>query len=319
MKYLIALLFACTACFAQSKKFTIIDSETKKPVPYASVGFNGIGTFADADGAVTISDTLVKKIKVSSIGYKDKESVLDNIKDILTLDPEPIELKEVIIMVSKWIKRKEDVTSPKKHQNVHSMFMSSVGLQYAFLVTAEKKDAYLSKIVLPLIKIAFEAEGYPAVFEKVPFYTLMKIEVLENNNGTPGEKLYDFEQYAVVSNTVTDKQFEVLISEEVPVKENGVFLQLTIMGRANADGSLTDELGYIIHKDVDGSTRKWMKFCQPNFPLVERPKGSLTFIRQSFSQDKAWRTIDEPHLHQIADYPDFNIGFGYTTVTYENP
>jgi hypothetical protein len=318
MKYVIALLFACTACFAQSKKFTIIDSETKKPVPYASVGFNGIGTFADADGAVTISDTLVKKIKVSSIGYKDKESVLDNIKDILTLDPEPIELKEVIIMVSKWIKRNQDVTSPKKHQDSGALFMSSVGLQYAFLVTAEKKDAYVSTVVLPLIKIAFEAEGNPGVFEKVPFYTLMKIEVLENNNGMPGEKLYEFEQYAVVSNTVKDKQFEILLSEEVPIKENGVFLQLTMMGRANADGSLTGELGYIAYKDANGEMKKWMKYCQPNFPLVERPKGSLTFIRQSFSEDKAWKTINEPHLHNPGkDYPDFNIGFGYTTVTYE--
>ena len=92
----------------------IIDSETKKPVPHASVSFiNGIGTFAGADGAVTISDTLVKKIKVSSIGYKDKESTLAGIKDILTLDPEPIELKEVVISKKKKIKRLDDVTSTK--------------------------------------------------------------------------------------------------------------------------------------------------------------------------------------------------------------
>lgn len=315
MKYLALLLLACSACFAQ-KKFTVIDRETKKPVPYASVDLNnGYGTYADADGIAIISDSLVTHVTVTSIGYKEKKSTVSEIMDIITLEPQPIELQEVVVG-GKKTKRKETVLKPKKHQNISELYMSSTGLQYAFLVATENKDAYLSKIVLPLIKAAFESEGRPGTFDKVQFHTLVKIDILENNNGMPGEKLYDFEQLATVSNASNDTQFDITLDEEIPIDEKGMFVQLTILGRAHANGSLTGDPGYSNYKDTDGTIKKWAENCQPNFPLIERPKGPLTFIREPFSKNRKWRTINEPHLHHAKQYPDFNIGFGYTTAIY---
>lgn len=314
MKHLILALFLCTSVFAQ-KKFTIIDSSTKAPIPYAGINLNnGYGLYSGEDGSVTITDATVTEITVSSIGYREKKAAISAITDVLALEPQPIELQEVVVSKKKT-KMKEKVVKPIKNQN--ELFMSSVGLQYAFLIPYEKQGTHLTKISLPLIKIAFETEDIEFVFQRVPFYTLIKIEILENSKGLPGGKLYDFEQLALVNNLQNDKQFDIALSEELSVDEKGMFIQFTILGRANADGSLQDIPGYITYNDENGVLKKFPRYCQPNFPLVERPKGPLTYIRQPFAKNNSWRTIDEPHLHAMKKYPNFNIGFGYTTVTYE--
>lgn len=315
MKYLIAFFFIVTTAFAQ-KKFTVIDASTKAPVPYAGINLNnGYGIYAGEDGSVIITDTSVTAITVSSVGYREKRADISSITDVLTLEPQPIELKEVVVSKKKS-KKREDVIKPKLHRDNGAMYMSSIGLQYAFLVKSDNKEAYLSKIILPVFKAAFEAEGRPGTFDKVPFRTFVKIEVLENNNGQPGERLFDFGQVAIVDNN-KEEPFGITLTEELPVAENGMFLQITILGRVNPDGSLSNEVGYLTSTDPDGSIRKWPKYCQPNFPLVVRPKGVLTFIRKPFSNNKSWHAINEPHLHEIKKYPDFNIGFGYTIIAYE--
>jgi hypothetical protein len=314
MKHIILVLFVCTTVFAQ-KKFKVVDSMTKAPIPYAGINLNnGYGMYSDEDGNVTITDASVAEIAVSAVGYIEKRVAVSAITDVIVMEIKPIQLKEVIVSKKKTKKREKAVKSVK-HQN--ELFMSSVGLQYAFLISAESPGAYLTKISLPLIKIAFETEDTEFVFQRVPFYTLMKVEVLENNSRQPGDKLYDFEQLVVVNNIDNDKQFDILLSEELPIDERGMFIQFTILGRANADGSLQDNPGYIMYKDEKGAMKKFARYCQPNFPLSERPKGPLTYIRRPFANDNSWKTINEPHLHAVKKYPNFNIGFGYTVISYE--
>lgn len=315
MKHLILALFLCTSVFAQ-KKFTIIDSSTKAPISYAGINLNnGYGLYSGEEGSVTITDATVTEITVSSIGYRDKKTAISAIADVLALEPQPIELQEVVVSKKKT-KKRENSIKPKVHRDNQALFMSSIGIQYAFLVDADKKDAYLTKITLPLFRVAFEAEGRPATFDKVPFRTLVKIEMLKNDDGKPGERIPGYEQVAIVQNN-KDEPFEIMLTEELPVEENGMFVMITVLGKANPDGSLRSELGYLTSVNPDGSIQKWPQYCQPNFPLVERPKGVLTFVREPFSNNSSWQTINEPHLHAIKKYPDFNIGFGYTTATYE--
>ncbi len=315
MKHLILLLLACTAAFAQ-KKFTVADSTTKEPIPYAGINLNnGYGLYSAEDGSVTLTDTSVTHITVSSIGYRDKKIAISALTDLVLLEPQPIELQEVVVS-KKTTKKREATVKPMLHRDNGALFMSSIGLHYAFMVKSAKKEAYLTKITLPVFKAAFEAEGRPGTFDKISFRTFVKIEVLKNDNGLPGEKLLDFEQVTLVHND-KDEPLEITLAEELPVAETGMFVQVTILGRANADGSLNSELSYTTSTNPDGSIQKWPKYCQPNFPLVKIPKGTLTYIREPFSGNSGWRTIQEPHLRTMKEYPDFNIGFGYTTTTYE--
>jgi len=316
MKYLFTLLFFTAVATAQ-QRFTLQDSLTKMPVPYASVNLlNNYGLYADAQGSFTISDTLVKEVEISSIGYAAKRVGVKKGTGVIYLVPQPVAIEEVVILPKDLLKRKEAVTKPKGHQDINRLYMSSTALQYAFLVKSDTPDGYLSALALPLMEAAFESEGQPGVFTAVTFSTLVKIEVLQNINGQPGEKLGDFEQLAVVTNNGNLKKFDIALKEEIALPAEGVFVQLTIMGRADEKGNLLPGAGYTVYNDENGITRLFMRHCQPNFPLVERPKGPLTFIKQPFN-DNIWKAINEPHLHAAKKYPDFNIPFGYTVATYK--
>lgn len=316
MKFIIILLLITIPAFAQ-KQLTILDSISKKPVAYAAINLNNnYGLYTDVNGEAVITDSLVNNITLSSLGYASKTVALQKETRVIYLAPQPIQLKEVVVTQTKKIKRKEQIVKPKMHQDTHAMEMSRATAQYAFLIPAEKDETYLTAIALPLIKIAFEAEGYPAVFEKVLFRTLARVEILANNNGLPGEKLNDFEQYAVITNSTNDKRFDLKLNEEILLPPDGLFVQLTMLGKADENGNLSSELPYTV-TNVNGKPDKFFKWMQPNFSITERPKGTLTFVKFPFIENSQWQTINEPALHEQKKYPDFNIGLGYTTVKYQ--
>lgn len=316
MKLITYCLFITISGFAQ-KQLIVLDSITKKPVAYAGINLNNnYGIYSNDNGTATIADSLVNRATITSIGYAGKIVALQKEVEIVYLAPEPIELNEVVVTQAKKIKRKEQIVKPKIHQDNNAIQMSRATAQYAFLVPANKADTYLTAIALPLIKIAFEAEGYPGVFKKVVFRTLVRIEVLANNNGLPGEKLNNYEQYAVITNAVNDKKFDLLLNEELPLPAEGLFVQLTMLGKADENGNLINELPYTNIDRNGKTTAKFFKWMQPNFPIVVRPKGTLTFVKFAFIENSSWQTINEPALHEYKKYPDFNIGFGYTTVSY---
>ncbi len=208
----------------------------------------------------------------------------------------------------------ENVVKPITKQR--ELFMSTIGLQIAFLAVPKVENSYLSALSLPLAKIAFEAEGRPGVFEKVEYNTLVKIELLENSKGKPGAAIAGQEQLVIVTNKNANKQFDIKLIKETALPKDGYFVQLTIVGRCDAKGNLTHDRDFIAHKDKDGNEVKWMEYCQPNFPITVQPRGTLTFYK-SPNKGNEWHTIDGPHLREIKDYPDYNIGFGYTTLTYK--
>lgn len=234
--------------------------------------------------------------------------------------PEPT-LKPVTltdVQINRTGKRQKNVVKPVTHQNNHALFMSNIGMEYAFLAMPEKENSVLSAISLPLIKIAFEAEGRPGTFERIEYHTLVTIELLANDNGKPGDKIEGFEQIAVVTNIENNKRFDIKLNSEAALPVKGIFVKLTIVGRCDANGNLNHGRDFILYKDKDdnGKEKKWMQWCQPNFPLTPAPKGTTTFCKDpNFSPE--WQTITQPSLHEIKKYPDFNIGFGYTTATYK--
>jgi hypothetical protein len=229
----------------------------------------------------------------------------------------PITLRE--LQINSGVKRHESEVKPLMHNKRYGIWMSNIGMKYAFLAVPEKENSYLSAISLPLIKIAFEAEGRQWIFERREYHSLVKIELLHNVDGKPGDTIEGFNQTAIVTNAESDKRFDIKLDGEVALPAEGVFVQLTIIGRCDGEGNLNHDRDFVLYKEKpeDTAERKWMEWCQPNFALVERPKGTLTFYKNQNYKDNAWRTIDEPALHQIKKYPDFNIGFGYTVVTYK--
>lgn len=203
------------------------------------------------------------------------------------------------------------IIKPVKHQDNDRLYMSNTGIQYAFLVNPQDSYNYLQAITLPLMKAAFEAEGRPGVFDKIDFYTLVKVELLENYDGKPGNKIGGFEQNAVVTNVKDAKECTINLPNAVQLPAKGAFVQLTIIGRCDVDGTVNVS-GTHPYKDTDGTEKVWMDYCQPNFPLTARPKGPVTYVKNTNYNKSEWQTINQPALHRLDyNYPDFNIGFGY--------
>jgi len=319
MKYVTFLLLFASAAFAQ-QKFTVRDSLTQKPVAYATVNLlNDYGLYANADGEVTIEDKAITAIEVSSIGYGAKKIVLATVTDDVYLSPRSIELDEVVVAVKKP-KRIEGVVKPKGHQNEAKMSVSYIGMMYAFLVKPDKANSYLTKIVMPLMEKDFvwDVGKKQDPFKKTAYKALIKVEVLVNNNDTPGDKLNDYKQIVLIDNAKDATEFTFNLSDEVAVPKDGLFVKLTILGNADQSGNLIAETPYDLSIDKDGKQRKWSKQMQPHFPLFEAPKGLATYVADVFGMNTQWKTIKHALIYDPdKTYNGFNIGFGYTTVVYE--
>ncbi|MFP9115820.1 hypothetical protein ACLI1A_17905 [Flavobacterium sp. RHBU_3] len=236
----------------------------------------------------------------------------------VALAENPVQQHDMVQQVTVAKKRTEHTVKPVMHQDNNRLYMSAINMQYAFLVQPDEDNIYLSTLTLPLMKAAFESEGHPGVFEKVGFNTLVKIELLENQNNVPGSKIEGFEQLAIVTNEADAKEFSIKLDKEIALSHNGAFVQLTIVGKSDAEGVLAKyEPTTETYKDANGNDRFYLDYCQPNFPLTSRSKGTLTYVKNPNRKVMEWEAINEPSLHAIKKYPDFNIGFGYTVVSYK--
>ncbi|MDT7828678.1 carboxypeptidase-like regulatory domain-containing protein [Pricia sp. S334] len=101
-KLLISFIFVTTTLQSQSLSSVIIDSTTRRPVPYVTVQLNNRGMITNEEGRFTFSydddssknDTLF----ISSIGYESIARPISKFTDsIIVLRPKTIELKEVIV------------------------------------------------------------------------------------------------------------------------------------------------------------------------------------------------------------------------------
>jgi len=98
------LLLAFTSHSALSQiKATVLDSTTKKPIPYVNVWVEGEnnGTSCDKTGSFTLDINTDKTITLSAVGYQKKNIKTIDITDLIYMKPQAIELNELVINKSK--------------------------------------------------------------------------------------------------------------------------------------------------------------------------------------------------------------------------
>lgn len=97
------LLFLCVlSSFSQSLSSVIVDSASKKPVPYATVQLNNRGMITNEEGRFKFSlDAQIQptdSLFISCIGYESMGKPIQEFKDsLIYLKPKAIELREVIV------------------------------------------------------------------------------------------------------------------------------------------------------------------------------------------------------------------------------
>jgi len=312
------LLFLTPVVFAQHK-ISVQDSLTQAPVPYVTVSLlNGYGIYTDANGQASVQEAGITTVELSSIGYQTKKVTLENSSSVVYLHPEPYSI-EAVIIGNPMVIDKTKVFKPKSHQNEAKMAVGRVGISYAIYIPTTP-EGFLSNLALPLMKNDFVVNTATKddVFKERAYKTLVKIEFLDNNDGAPGQKFSDFEQVITVGNA-NPKLCEVALDENVALPENGLFVKLTILGKADDAGIMITEMPYDVVIDRDGKqTHRW-KQMQPNFPLYEVSKGQIpAYTTNAFASDGTWKPVDKPLMFDPDKvYNGFTIGVGYTVISYK--
>ncbi|MCG2610753.1 carboxypeptidase-like regulatory domain-containing protein [Flavobacterium sp. SM15] len=319
--YTVVLLLGFLAAFGQQGTYVVKDSISREPLPYANIDFlNGYGIFSDENGKLITNKDLPEKIKISYVGYHPKVVFLKEVRgtDIFLKSSTKV-LEEMKIVAAKedLKKREEFVTKPFLHGNMDQMYWSSIGQQIAFYIPHEKRKSELKSVVIPLIVKDIHQGLTEVSFEDEPYGTMVKFEFVSNDNGLPGEKLFDYTKVFVIYSAELTNKVEVKFEEKLPIPEKGFFLQMTVVGKTDTQGKYISELPYSV-ADYRNQGKKIMKIILPNYPLVESPNGTPTFFRNLFAVSQKWRQIEKPMVFKKdKEYPLYNIGIGYTISGYD--
>jgi len=100
MKSLLLVAFLHVSLITSSQVISILDSKTKKPIPYATIRWNSVqgGTYTNAEGKADLHNNFKDSIYISSIGYESRMILLRSIQqDTVLLVPTIIELPSVTV------------------------------------------------------------------------------------------------------------------------------------------------------------------------------------------------------------------------------
>lgn len=237
LKHFCLLLLAFTSISSLAQiKGTIQDSTTKEPIPYVNISIQGEKTFAlsaDENGNFTLPENLKQEsdIYMSAVGYANTSVKISAIKDIIFLQPQPIELNEVVIGTKKG--EHSIVINPVK--KVKNTWTGYAGGNSGILMMA----SYIP------YKTEYEATPF---LDKVHFRVLANKEntfnmrlYTANEDGSPGEYLYNKN----ILVTVTPKQKSAIVDfskNKVRIPEEGLFVVMEIITiEQNRLGSSEDD------------------------------------------------------------------------------
>lgn len=99
-RYLILFTLVCASAMGQQmREGTIVDQETRQPVPFASIGIVGTskGTSSNLNGQFSLAITGTVEIKITCVGYESKTISSDSNLENILLKPKVTELDNLII------------------------------------------------------------------------------------------------------------------------------------------------------------------------------------------------------------------------------
>ena len=155
------LLLSSTAFCQQLIEGTIVDKETGKPVPFASIGIIGTskGTSSNSNGEFSISLAQPFKLKITCVGYESKEvSLAEEIK-LVQLKPISTQLDAIVIL--------DKAPNPKKivrkaFANIAVNYINQPFLQNFFYRHYCKDDSVYGRLIEASVDV-WKHHGYRSV------------------------------------------------------------------------------------------------------------------------------------------------------------
>jgi hypothetical protein len=152
----------CTPVFSQRLvEGTIVDKETKKPVPFASIGIIGTakGTSSNLNGQFSISINEIDSVKISCVGYESLTLSSGQLLPVIDLIPIVTQLSEIVIL-DRAINAKKVLR--RSFANIYSNYNDRPFLQQFFYRHYCKDGAAYGRLIEAAIDV-WKTSGYRTV------------------------------------------------------------------------------------------------------------------------------------------------------------
>jgi hypothetical protein len=301
----------------------VLDEETKVPIPYATIKYqDNLGTFTNEKG-IFLLDKKFDRLMIKSIGYKELNFDLKDIKDTLLMSVEPIKLDPIVITPLAERSSLSKVNM-KTNNEFHKCYFSNVGNEIAKLIlgNSNSKKSYLTNIKIPtnssILKVRTK-DNTKAKEVNDAFCSVFQIQFYENENGLPGQ-LLNYDLTIIKITQKDDKYFQIDLSEKnIIVPKEGVFIGLLAIGRADENGNLLLENPYEEKLTQKGLIRIGLSI-RPLFPMTEDFESNTTFIRYRFKIDghETWSVFENYSFSSSTtkNHKALNLGIGYELKNY---
>lgn len=305
------LLTANTALHAQNLSSVIIDSTTKKPIPYATVQFDNRGMITNEEGRFSFSfDASIGEkdsLFISSIGYESIAKPIGEFTDsVIILRPKAIELKEVIVSNKDYTPREIiEMVEDNIEKNYYTDFTKKrVFLRETYQNEVLKTDYELKESTIA----AFNENFLDSVIRSFPkentYYTEMLGDLYGNEDADDqkldlikASEMYDKDKNLDIEKL--EEKFNQIVKENIKSDsyfkiKSGWFFGTKIEA---------DEMGDLFQEDIDSTD-----VAALNERLQEEKKQKEE-RRKNFSGYKARVLGDLIENLPIFDDTDYNVIF----------
>lgn len=304
------LLFFClisaTAFSQRTVEGRIVDKETGKPVPYASIGISGTsqGTSSNLNGEFSLSLPRFFSVKVSCVGYES--IVINSLEGFERIELKPISMQlNDVYIIAKEINPKRIVR--KAFSNIPDNYNEDSFLQKFFYRQYNKTDSVYESLVEASVDV-WKYHGYGLKRKLAGEKEEMRVNQLRRSldiTGMVQQKKpisigYILQSDLVGYQTQTNKSHSNAFLEVCNLKLDFEKYNFVFDGLTNYDGQEVYKINYSAIKDSVLTTSGYVQT-----PSVS---GTLFITTDNFAFIKAEEIKKDEFntLHTIAYYRKFN-------------
>lgn len=235
MKQVLIIFLSLVSYFSFSQelsKVVIVDSLTKKPIPYVAIKTSAKdGLYSDENGYFFIDKKNINNISISSLGYKTKIISNSIVKDSIFLESEPIVFDEVVLTNNKSKPKVIGLHDKKK------MFGDLIQPKSELISYVKFKSDFEGYFIE---KIHISVESYFPKRQKSDFDDktgIIRINLYHSENEKPKLKFFSSE---IIKFRMDEKnQLVIDLSENlITTDEDGICVGIEMIGYIDKDSKI---------------------------------------------------------------------------------
>lgn len=241
MKLLLFLLCLTSFTYCLSQSVTVVDSSTKKPIPYVTVKIgDNKGLYSNEEGKFIVSTSSFTFLHLNHMGYNDLSVELKKVKDTVFMKPRVIVLNEIVVKKSN---KSPLILQPEKKARSYGNFPLMAQNELITLIIPDKK------IVNSLIKeITFYFSNNNEKIDELGEYNkidaIARINIYKKAGDSVAEKIYSSLPLKM-SSFLKDEISLNLSEHHVALTEEGLCFGIEMLGYSDGTVIIDSKRSYI--------------------------------------------------------------------------